>query len=130
MSGRVLVDTSAWIDFFRRKPSACGDKVSDLLRRGLACLMGLVIVELCRGAKGSEELGILNQLLGAVTSLEVNDEVYRKAGDLSYRMARRGLTVATVDAVIAATAVHHDCPVLTLDEHFHQIRRYTPLRLA
>ena len=130
MGGRVLVDTSAWIDFFRGTPSACGDQVSDLLRRGFACLTGLIIVELCRGAKGPQELGMLDQLSRTVTSLEVNDEVYRKAGDVSYRMARRGLTVATVDAVIAATAVHHDCPVLTLDEHFHQIRRYAPLRLA
>ena len=130
MSGRVLVDTSAWIEFFRGTPSACGDKVSELLRRGLACLTGLIVVELCRGAKGPQELKTLDQLFKSVALLEVNEEVYRKAGELSYRMARRGLTLATVDAVIAATAMRHDCPVLTLDDHFHHIRRFAPLRLA
>ena len=130
MSGRVLVDTSAWIDFFRGTPSACGEKVSGLLRRGHACFTGLIVVELHRGAKGHQELKTLDQLFRSVISLEVTDEVYRRAGELSYRMARRSLTLATVDAVIAATALHHDCSVLTLDEHFHQIRRYAPLHLA
>ena len=130
MSGRVLVDTSAWIEFFRGTPSACGDKVGELLRRGRTCVTGLIVVELWRGAKGTQELRTLNQLVRSVTSLEVNDEVYRKAGELSYRMARRGLKLGTVDAVIAATAMRHDSPVLTLDDHFHQIRRFAPLRLA
>ena len=130
MSGRVLVDTSAWIDFFRHKPSPSANTVGDLLRRGLACVTGLIIVELCRGAKGPKELETLDLLFRSVTSLQVNGDVYRKAGNLAYRMARRGLTVATVDAVIAAAAIHYECLILTLDDHFQQIRRFAPLRLA
>ncbi|MCZ7627234.1 MAG: PIN domain-containing protein [Candidatus Methylomirabilis sp.] len=130
MSDKVLVDTSAWIEFFRGTPSTCGDKVGELLRRDRTCVTGLIIVELSRGAKGTRELRTLDELLRTVTSLEVSDDVYRKAGELSYRMARRGLTLGTVDAVIAATAIRHDCPLLTLDDHFQQIRRFAPLHLA
>jgi predicted nucleic acid-binding protein len=52
---KVLIDTSAWIDFFRETGGAVGDLVADLVRLDRAYLTGLVMAELLHGAKGKRE---------------------------------------------------------------------------
>ena len=52
MKSPLLVDTSAWIDFFRGKQSAVTDTVQLALQLGLARLCGPVKVELLQSARG------------------------------------------------------------------------------
>jgi predicted nucleic acid-binding protein len=46
---KVLVDTSAWIDFLRNSSGVVGDLVSDFIRLDKACLTGPVVAELLHG---------------------------------------------------------------------------------
>ena len=126
----MLVDTSAWIEFFRTPTSPVGDVVMALLRQARACYTGLIVVELYRGAKGHRELDSLDQLFGTIESLHVSEEAYRAAGRLCAQFARRGITVGTVDAMIATVAVEHDCALLSLDRHFKAIAALWQLRLV
>ena len=50
----VLIDTSAWIDFFRSISGAAGDVVTDLIRLDKAYLTGPIIAELLHGVRGKK----------------------------------------------------------------------------
>ncbi len=60
MVDKVLVDTSAWIDFFRKKEPERHELVATLLREGRAMGTGIVSLELLRGAKTSKELTLVS----------------------------------------------------------------------
>lgn len=130
MPDRVLVDTSAWVDFFRNPHSPVGEILSSLLRHNLACYTGLIAVELYRGAKGQAELDSLHELFETIHYLPVSDSFYRKAGQLCYRLARKGITAGTVDAMIATATLEHHCSLLTLDRHFKEIESHCHLTLV
>ncbi len=55
MADKVLVDTSAWIDFFRMKDPELHKLVAMLLREGRPCGTGIIVSELIRGAKTTKE---------------------------------------------------------------------------
>ncbi|MBI4607814.1 MAG: PIN domain-containing protein [Candidatus Rokubacteria bacterium] len=129
MPDRVLVDTSVWVDFFRNLRAPVGETISALLRRGEACYTGLIEVELYRGAKGQAELDSLDILFKTIQRLPVSDSLYRKAGQLCYRLARKGITVGTVDAMIATVALEYNCRLLSLDQHFREIQPHCQLKL-
>ena len=126
---RVLVDTSAWIEFFRTPVSRVGDLVAELLRETRACSLGLIAVELYRGAKGAGERESLDELFKTIESLRESEDTHRTAGLLCNRLARKGITVGTVDAMIATVALEHGCALLSLDRHFKELAPHCQLKL-
>lgn len=58
-------------------------------------------------------------LLDSLAAIEVNEIVADRAGRLIYQYARRGIQLALPDALIAATALEHDLPLVTTNaRHF------------
>jgi len=100
----ILVDTSAWIEFFRE------------LRRGLL--------------NQSERRTVL-PLLEACHILSQPAELWTEAGDLGFALRRRGVTPKTLDLLIAVYALHHSATLLTLDKDFVAMHKAgVPLQLA
>jgi len=121
MKDGVLVDTSAWIDFFRRRDGNAGDTVAGLVQRDQAVLAGPVMAELLRGVRGSKEAAQLKTLLGALPYVEVQRSDWEAAGKSLRELRSLGLTLALTDAVIAAVASRCSLPVLTLDKDFEHL---------
>jgi predicted nucleic acid-binding protein len=117
----ILVDTSAWIAFFRNQGKAA-TAVDAALESGEATLCGPIVTELRRGLRPSEHSRVL-PLLAACPLLEQPDELWVAAGDLGAYLARRGVTVKTLDLLIATYAIAARVPVLTTDEDFSAIAR-------
>lgn len=129
MSDRALVDTSAWISFFRKDESVASRRVKQLLQVGEPLTTGLVTAELIRGAVSNAKLGVLDDLFSSIGHLETKEADFRSAGEMGHRLARKGLTLGIVDLMIAQIAIGHAVPLLTLDRHFELIARHAPLRL-
>ena len=55
MNGSVLIDTSAWIEFFRKKNEPVFDLVAGYLRDQKAVGSGIVLLELLRGGKSLKD---------------------------------------------------------------------------
>lgn len=105
----TLVDTSAWLDFFRgRAPFA--DAVDDLLAANDVRLCGPIVVELRRGLLLAERRRVL-PLLAGCRELPEPERLWEEAGDLGHWLARRGVTVKTVDLLIATWALAHSAVV-------------------
>ncbi len=110
----ILIDTSAWIDFFRGR-DPCASWVDEALATGEAALCGPVEMELRRGLLNERERKKVLPLLDGCHWLSTPDNLWVEAGELGYALRRRGVTPKTLDLLIAIYAVAHQVPLLTAD---------------
>jgi len=130
----VLIDTTAWIEFFRRQAPGrphepVADVVDRLLRDDRVASPGVVRAELLQGARSVREKESLGRQLAATHDLPDPPDLWARVADLGYALRRKGHDVRIPDLVIAAVAQAYDVPVLTLDRHFTAIASVAPLRL-
>lgn len=118
----VLVDTSAWIDFFRGR-APLGDEVDRLLQSAEAALCGPVLLELRRGFTSAAERRLVLDLLSACPVLAAPNDLWSEAGDLGYFLRRKGVTVKSMDLLIAAHALAHEAFLLTADADFSRMKK-------
>ena len=121
MKGRVLVDTSIWIEFFNRDSSQPGDLLQQLLLEGRATTAGIILTELLQGARIQKEFDAILSIVSAVPVLEATLETWVQAGKISFGLRRKGITVPTTDVVVGTLALQNDCQVFSLDPHFNKI---------
>ena len=126
----ILVDTSAWGDFFRgAEPSA--SRVADLLEANEVAVAGPILTELLRGLRSRRDREAVTAALGGCHWLEQPGELWREAGLLGAVAAQKGYVVKSFDLLIAAYALAHDVALLTLDSDFGHLRKAgIELRLA
>lgn len=130
MPDKVLVDTSVWIEFFRKRHSDVSSKLKEYLRLNLACYTGPIAVELYQGAKTEKEIEVIDQLLETIDYLEISRKHYLHAGRISQKAARRGKNFSTIDMIIAAVAQEENLLLFSLDSHFQEIAQYLDLSLV
>ena len=121
MKGRVLIDTSIWIEFFNRDSSQPGDLLQQLLLEGRAATTGIILTELLQGAKLEKEFEAILSIVSAVPVLEATLDTWVQAGRISFGLRRKGITIPTTDLVIATVAIQNECQVFSLDPHFNKI---------
>ena len=91
-------------------------------------LTGVVVAEVLQGL--TRDAKSIEQFLAQCDMLEPQGfETYRQAAAI-YRAARaRGISLTTIDTLIAAVGLEHGATVFTLDEDFSRIARITNLAL-
>jgi hypothetical protein len=125
----ILVDSSIWIDFFRSESSPASTE----LRRIIAdaepfALTGIIATEILRGL--TREVGTIEEYLGLWTFLEPTGlSTFREAARICRVGRSRGISLTTIDTLIAAIALENGARVFTLDSDFSQIARITRLQL-
>jgi predicted nucleic acid-binding protein len=125
----ILVDSSVWVDFFSSSPGRAGSE----LRRMIAdsepfALAGVVVAEVLQGL--TRDAVRIERYLQQWDMLEPRGfATYREAAAI-YRAARaRGISLTTIDTLIAAIALDHSASVFTLDQDFSRMARITRLML-
>jgi predicted nucleic acid-binding protein len=117
---KVLIDTSAWVDFFRGN-SGTAEAVAKLIENGQASICGVVSYELIQGAKSADEAMHLSGILSALHYMEMTSDLWIEAGNISAGLRSKGITLPMSDLLIGAIALKHGLEVLSLDEHFKSI---------
>jgi predicted nucleic acid-binding protein len=119
VSERVLVDTSAWVAFFRgQEPGSA--RVVELIEDGRALRCGPVELELRQGLRRREAPAVLS-LWSALPEVPVDGLDFASAGDLLRDRRELGRAIPSLDCLIAALAMRHEVALLTLDAHFDGI---------
>ncbi|SRR6266403_1235253 len=125
----ILVDSSVWIDFFSSSPGRAGDE----LRRMIAdveplALTGVVVAEVLQGL--TRDVSHIEHYLSQWEMFEPRGfRTYREAAAI-FRLGRaKGISLTTVDVLIAAIALEHRASVFTLDKDFSRIARLSGLPL-
>ena len=127
----ILVDTSAWIEYFRATGSAAASEVRRLLSDAPDSVVTCepVAMEILAGARDEQVYRKLERLVNGLSSLDVETATdFRSAADI-YRAARRtGRTVRSInDCLIAAVAIRHGVRVAHRDADFDIIAEITGL---
>lgn len=117
----VLIDTCAWIDFFKSQTGRLGDQVAQLIDANQAAITGVVVAELLQGIKHENESKRLSVLLKSIHYLPTEEGDWLQAGQLAQQLRNKGLTLPLTDVLIATIALRHAVPVLTLDKHFQYL---------
>lgn len=74
--------------------------------------------EILAGMRPREEKRTM-ELLDSLESIPVDERIADRAGRLIYEYARKGITLALADVLIAATALEHDLMLVTTNaRHF------------
>lgn len=121
---RVLIDTSAWIDFLNGVSSPERRAVADLLSGPHdLCTCGVVIAEVFQGLRKGKGRARLAQLFRDLTFLEPEGiDLYFRAAGLYRDLRKRGKTIrSTIDCLIMVLAEEHDCSVLARDRDMDTI---------
>jgi predicted nucleic acid-binding protein len=126
---KVLVDTSAWIEFFRKR-APWYRTILRLIDDDRVCCGGIILGELLQGAKSDRELTVLKNFLHVFEFLPDSPDLWEKAGELSYEMRRKGNPMGLSNCFIAVSAVAGGAAVLTLDRHFTVLGKEIGLKLA
>jgi predicted nucleic acid-binding protein len=123
----VLVDTSVWIDFFRKAHSPEGDLMDLLLAEDRVVICGIVEMEILQGLKGKERVPT-ESLLELLPYLATERADFRVAGLLWQQLRRRGMTIPSTDCLIASLCLRHRVSLLSLDAHFDGIESLKRIR--
>lgn len=107
-----LLDTSVIIDTINGKRDR-GQLLKELIYEGhvLACCP-INVTEVYAGLRAHEESRTLN-LLQSLKYYPITWPAALLAGELKREYGRKGITLATTDATIAAVALHHELTLIT-----------------
>ncbi len=86
MKDKILIDTSVWIEFFRKNGSEVSGRLKNVLAEERAAVTRIILLELQRGAAGETELKFLDRFLAAIHYVLTKEESYKNAGLMGYTL--------------------------------------------
>ena len=125
---KVLIDTSVWIEFFRKREPYYR-KVLKLIDNNQACCIGLILAELIQGAKSNKAIEIVKDFIHVFDFLKESVQMWEKSGELSYRVRKAGKKAGLSDCYIAIAAKMNNAAIFTLDSHFELIKEHINITL-
>jgi predicted nucleic acid-binding protein len=117
----ILPDTCAWIDYFRPGTTSLGARLEEAINATAVYACGPVLYELVQGARSEKERAELSNALSALPFLEMTEDLWVKAGQLSALLRKAGRTIPFSDILIATLALENNLTVMTVDDHFRDI---------
>ena len=125
----ILVDTSVWIDFFSSSPGRAGNELRRMIDEVEPfALTGFVVTEILQGL--TRDVSRIERFLSMWDLLEPRGfSTYREAAAISRLARSKGISLTTIDTLIAAIALDHRASLFTLDKDFSRVARITALRL-
>jgi len=125
----ILVDSSVWIDFFSSAPGRAGGELRRMIEENEPiALTGVVVAEVLQGL--TRDAGAIEEFLGQWDMLEPRGFATYRAAAAIYRTARgKGISLTTIDTLIAAIALERRAALFTLDRDFTKIALIAGLTL-
>ncbi len=114
----VIIDTSAWIEFFNKSDSEIGDIAAKIIESDNVILMGVVMAELLCGIRNKKEANKLHDLFEVLPYADTVPEDWVQTGTALNHLRKKGITVPLTDALIATVAKRNNYSILTIDSHF------------
>jgi hypothetical protein len=131
VSDKILVDTSAWILSFKDKGN---EDLKDYLRKALdsdkVVIAPIIMLELLQGCKHRKEYEILKERLEILQMYEIRDNTWSIAYEAGFLLRRKGVTVPTIDILIASIAKENMLTILHHDSHLEIISTVMAVKTA
>jgi predicted nucleic acid-binding protein len=117
----ILVDSSVWIDFLNSRRGRAGNELERLIRSGAPLVLaGVIVTEVLQGLR--RDLPEVARLLARWPLIEPTGfDTYVFAAGIFRDARARGLTLATVDALLASLAIEYQASLFTIDKDFERL---------
>ena len=132
----TLVDTSVWSLALRRRPGDLSaaeqrtvDELAEIIRDGLARVIGPVRQELLSGIKSPSQYEKLRLALRAFPDEAIDTSDFEAAAKAGNKCRSKGIVVSMVDILICAVALARGWSIFTLDPDFNNYAQVLPLKL-
>ncbi|MCL5772879.1 MAG: PIN domain nuclease [Firmicutes bacterium] len=132
----LLVDTSVWIEFFRRTESKYQLALHRLLQEDAdICIADIVLSEILQGIKSDKDFNQVKNYLFKFPIYYLKDAgSYAEAAQIYRACRKKGLTIRrTIDCIIARIAIennlilfHNDRDFDTIAKVFKEFQIYSP----
>ena len=125
---KVLVDTSAWIVSFRRTgQEGLKTFLRTVLESDLVMTTPLIILELLQGCKTQKEFDALKTRLESLEQISLEGLPWERVYRFGFSLRRKGLTIPTLDILIAFLSLENGYTLLHHDQHFRMIAKHSEL---
>ena len=122
----ILVDSSAWIDYFRTGKHT--DPLDLLIDENLIVINDLILAEIIPFLYVKKKR-LLIKLLSSIEKAALNID-WENIIQLQTKCLRHGINkIGIPDLIIVQNAIKHGLAIYTLDKHFKLISQYLPLTL-
>ena len=127
----VIIDTSAWIEYFRDGVPAVVERVDLCLEHDLAVIGDLVYCEVMQGVRRPRHRREIRRLLLSLPQYEMVGFKTAEQVALNYSLLRsRGVTVRkTIDVIIGTFCVDNDLPLIHYDRDFDMMAEHIGLSM-
>ena len=128
----ILVDTTAWIDFFAGRPRPHVATLEQLLRTEEdICICGIVLAEVLQGIRSDPEYTKTKDYFESLVFLPVTHATFLRSSQMYRALRKKGVTIrASLDRMIASVAIEHRVPLLHNDRDFDKIAKHTNLAVV
>ena len=122
----VIVDTSAWIEYFRSgKNSATLDFLID---EDLIIINDLILSELIPSLKVRNQRKII-KLLSSINKIDLSIN-WNQIIEFQFKCLKNGLNgIGIPDLIVAQNAKQNNCEIYSLDDHFRFMKGILKLQL-
>ncbi|MBY0359135.1 MAG: PIN domain-containing protein [Candidatus Obscuribacterales bacterium] len=130
---KVLVDTSVWSLVLRRGATVTEPEALQLrhfISSGESIfLIGVILQEILQGIRNHNQFVKLGEFLSPFPLLELDRDDYTFAAEIYGLCRNKGIQASTIDFLIAAAAIRHECLLLTTDKDFKLMASLLPLQI-
>ncbi|MBI1821839.1 MAG: PIN domain-containing protein [Nitrospirae bacterium] len=125
---KILVDTSAWILSFKKSgPEELQTFLKNGIDQNIILTTPLVILELLQGCKTEREYAEFKERFGSLDNCLLESIQWEKAYRFGFMLRKKGITVPTMDILIAFLSIENGCVLLHHDNHFRLIAKHSDL---
>ncbi|MBI4366141.1 MAG: PIN domain-containing protein [Deltaproteobacteria bacterium] len=125
----ILVDSSVWVDAWRGRQRSLANALTAMIESGEAAINPLIYTELLQGALNARHQEEIAALLQPISVLPLPETLWTESPRNYLRLRQKGLTLTTMDCLIATHAMLEHCRIWSLDGVFAEIRALAPLQL-
>jgi len=123
----IVIDTSVWIDFFKRSNQQLIDKLEPLIENNEIVALSCVFGELLQGVRNENEEKAILDFWNTLSKVDETN-LFIEAGKISckYKLFNRG--IGLIDSYILAAALKYNIPLLTFDKKLSEA--YSSMQLG
>lgn len=118
----MLVDSSVWISASRSGTPESNDLKTLLLNQNKEIYTTkLIQLEVSQGARTSEQFTVLWEGFENLKLLSIENQHWKQSATNFFKCRKKGITISTIDCLIATLAQQYNVTLWSLDKVFKQI---------
>lgn len=130
MKDRILIDTSAWIESFKKTGNkSLQQLIIKTLDSSQIATTNIIILELLQGCRDKKEYAEMKMRLESLELLPANGKVWDMAYNAGYNLKKNGITIPTIDLIIASIAKTYDYTLIHHDKHFRLVTKHLDISI-